>query len=88
MEIDIHQTDFVSFICETQGQVDGNRRFADPAFAAHHQDFVFDSAQGLGDGDILLRQAGVTRTATALLIAPAGTTTRTAHIFLQRLKKG
>jgi hypothetical protein len=59
MEIDIHQTNPVAFLGKAQSQVDSDGRFADPALAAHHQNFIFDFSQGLGDGDFLLSQAGI-----------------------------
>jgi hypothetical protein len=86
MEVDVHQSDFVSFFGKAKGQVDSHGRFADATLAAHDQDFVFDTPQGSGDGDILLGQPGIARITTALLIGPAGTSTRTAHICLQRWK--
>jgi hypothetical protein len=60
MEIDIHQADLVASFSKAQRQVNGDGRLADPAFAAHDQDFIFDFTQGSGDGHILLGQTGVT----------------------------
>jgi hypothetical protein len=75
VEIDIHQADLMASFCQAEGQIDSDGGFTDSALAAHDQDFIFDSAQGFSNGNILLRQAGIARATTALLIAPAGTST-------------
>jgi hypothetical protein len=77
----------MAFLGQTQGQIDRHGRFTYPAFAAHHQDFVFDFSQGLGNGDILLSQPGISRPTVVFSITPAGTAARTAHDCLQQKKK-
>jgi hypothetical protein len=47
MEVDIHQPDPVSFVCEGDGKVGGDAAFPHSPFSTHDQDFVLDMSKTL-----------------------------------------
>ena len=53
MKIHIHKSYLFTFFCQGAGQIGSHAALAHAAFAAHHQDFVFDATQALLDFLIL-----------------------------------
>ena len=45
VQVNIHQADFITLFCESQGEIDRDRALTYPALPAHHQNLVLDFTQ-------------------------------------------